>query len=256
MITNVELDHHARWAIARRAHRGVPPLRRAGVRAGDARRPRPRPDRRLPADGALRRRGPGARARRSRCPARHNLCQRPRGAGGDRALRRRRPRRGRRPAGRVSGDAAPAATGRRGRRRGGLRRLRPSPDRDRGGAGRAEGAWPEAADRRLSAPPLLADQGAGGPLRSGPGRSPTRSACSTSTPRARSRSASSPGSAGSTSPEPPPTTRRGRPVWWLRDLESAEWALRDRLRDGDLLVTLGAGDVWKLAEALVPEAGR
>jgi UDP-N-acetylmuramate--alanine ligase len=43
----------------------------------------------------------------------------------------------------------------------------------------------------------------------------------------------------------------GRPVWWLRDLESAERALRDRLRDGDLLVTLGAGDVWKLAEAFV-----
>jgi UDP-N-acetylmuramate--alanine ligase len=43
----------------------------------------------------------------------------------------------------------------------------------------------------------------------------------------------------------------GRPVWWLRDIDLAAEALRGRLRDGDLLVTLGAGDVWKLAGALV-----
>jgi UDP-N-acetylmuramate--alanine ligase len=45
----------------------------------------------------------------------------------------------------------------------------------------------------------------------------------------------------------------GRPVWWLRDLDAAERALRGRLRDGDLLVTLGAGDVWRLAEALIDD---
>lgn len=43
----------------------------------------------------------------------------------------------------------------------------------------------------------------------------------------------------------------GRPVWWLRDAATAERALRGRLRDGDLLVTLGAGDIHELAEALV-----
>ena len=48
----------------------------------------------------------------------------------------------------------------------------------------------------------------------------------------------------------------GRPVWWLRDLESAERVLCGRLREGDLLVTLGAGDVWRLAAALVGEAER
>ncbi len=42
----------------------------------------------------------------------------------------------------------------------------------------------------------------------------------------------------------------GRPVWWLRDAERAEAALAPRLRDGDLLVTLGAGDIFRLAEAL------
>jgi UDP-N-acetylmuramate--alanine ligase len=45
----------------------------------------------------------------------------------------------------------------------------------------------------------------------------------------------------------------GRPVWWLRDAERAERALAPRLGEGDLLVTLGAGDIFKLAEALVEE---
>ena len=47
----------------------------------------------------------------------------------------------------------------------------------------------------------------------------------------------------------------GRPVWWLRDLESAARAIGPRLRDGDLLVTLGAGDVWKLARAVTEREG-
>jgi UDP-N-acetylmuramate--alanine ligase len=48
----------------------------------------------------------------------------------------------------------------------------------------------------------------------------------------------------------------GRPVWWLVDAGRAERALAPRLRDGDLLVTIGAGDVYKLAEALVAEPNR
>ena len=46
----------------------------------------------------------------------------------------------------------------------------------------------------------------------------------------------------------------GRPVWWLVDADRAERALAPRLADGDLLVTIGAGDVFKLAESLVDEA--
>jgi UDP-N-acetylmuramate--alanine ligase len=46
---------------------------------------------------------------------------------------------------------------------------------------------------------------------------------------------------------------RGRPVWWLRDIESAKRALGPRLGDGDLLVTLGAGNVDELARALVED---
>src|ERR687897_1970691 len=47
----------------------------------------------------------------------------------------------------------------------------------------------------------------------------------------------------------------GRPVWWLRDSEHAREALGPRLGEGDVLVTLGAGDISKLADALVKEWG-
>jgi UDP-N-acetylmuramate--alanine ligase len=49
----------------------------------------------------------------------------------------------------------------------------------------------------------------------------------------------------------------GRPVWWLPDAETAERALADLLDRGDepegVLVTIGAGDVYKLGEALVTD---
>jgi UDP-N-acetylmuramate--alanine ligase len=48
----------------------------------------------------------------------------------------------------------------------------------------------------------------------------------------------------------------GRPVWWLPDRERAAAALADRLRPGDLLLTLGAGDIHLLAESLVGAGGR
>lgn len=43
----------------------------------------------------------------------------------------------------------------------------------------------------------------------------------------------------------------GKPVWWLRDLDTAAEVLPARLREGDLVVTIGAGDVFRLAERLV-----
>jgi UDP-N-acetylmuramate--alanine ligase len=43
----------------------------------------------------------------------------------------------------------------------------------------------------------------------------------------------------------------GRPVWWLPSIEDAEKMLAGHLREGDLLVTLGAGDVDRLARSLV-----
>jgi UDP-N-acetylmuramate--alanine ligase len=46
----------------------------------------------------------------------------------------------------------------------------------------------------------------------------------------------------------------GRPVWWFGDAETAVRALAPRLRDGDLLVTIGAGDVYRVADELVDGA--
>ena len=52
----------------------------------------------------------------------------------------------------------------------------------------------------------------------------------------------------------------GKPVWWLPALETAERALGDRLDDnrrlygeGTVLVTIGAGSVFKVGEALVAQ---
>jgi UDP-N-acetylmuramate--alanine ligase len=43
----------------------------------------------------------------------------------------------------------------------------------------------------------------------------------------------------------------GRPVSWLADIDRAEARLAGGLGDGDVLVTLGAGDVFRLADRLV-----
>jgi UDP-N-acetylmuramate--alanine ligase len=52
----------------------------------------------------------------------------------------------------------------------------------------------------------------------------------------------------------------GKPVWWLPELALAQRAFGERLdhnqelyRDGTVLVTIGAGSVFKLGEALVTE---
>lgn len=42
----------------------------------------------------------------------------------------------------------------------------------------------------------------------------------------------------------------GRPVWWAPDLDSAERAARSRIAPGRVLVTLGAGDVTSLSDRL------
>jgi UDP-N-acetylmuramate--alanine ligase len=43
----------------------------------------------------------------------------------------------------------------------------------------------------------------------------------------------------------------GGRVWWLPTAELAAQALRPRLSEGDLLITIGAGDIYRLAELLV-----
>lgn len=43
----------------------------------------------------------------------------------------------------------------------------------------------------------------------------------------------------------------GRRVWWLPTVERARDALGEKLEPGEVLVTIGAGDVFRLADALV-----
>jgi UDP-N-acetylmuramate--alanine ligase len=45
----------------------------------------------------------------------------------------------------------------------------------------------------------------------------------------------------------------GRRVWWLPTAEAARAVLAPRLEPGEILVTIGAGDIFKLGEALVEE---
>ena len=47
----------------------------------------------------------------------------------------------------------------------------------------------------------------------------------------------------------------GRRVLWTPSLEAARSALEPRLSSGDVLVTIGAGDVFRLGETLVEQAG-
>jgi UDP-N-acetylmuramate-alanine ligase len=53
----------------------------------------------------------------------------------------------------------------------------------------------------------------------------------------------------------PPDIARGRRVWWLPTAEDAAAALRPRLGEGDVLITIGAGDIYRLADALVHGGG-
>jgi UDP-N-acetylmuramate--alanine ligase len=46
----------------------------------------------------------------------------------------------------------------------------------------------------------------------------------------------------------------GRPVWWLPELDEARRRLEEELREGDVVLTLGAGDVDRLARELTAGA--
>ncbi len=74
--------------------------------------------------------------------------------------------------------------------------------------------------------------------------------------RARETAADFPGVTGLLVARAAAAAARGRPVAWMPTLDAAEAYLRPRLRRGDLLLTLGAGDVDALARRLVaPPAG-
>src|SRR4051794_9421458 len=67
---------------------------------------------------------------------------------------------------------------------------------------------------------------------------------------ARERAEDFPGVSGLLVAQAAADAAAGRPVWWLPSLDDAERRLRDELREGDVLVTLGAGNVDELARRL------
>ena len=67
---------------------------------------------------------------------------------------------------------------------------------------------------------------------------------------ARERAEDYPGVSGLTVARTAADAAGGRPVWWLPGMDDAEHMLRERLGEGDVLLTLGAGDVDRLAGCL------
>jgi UDP-N-acetylmuramate--alanine ligase len=69
--------------------------------------------------------------------------------------------------------------------------------------------------------------------------------------RARERPEDYPGVSGFLVAQSAADAAAGRPVWWLPRIDDAERQLRGELTEGDLLLTLGAGNVDELARRLV-----
>jgi UDP-N-acetylmuramate--alanine ligase len=68
---------------------------------------------------------------------------------------------------------------------------------------------------------------------------------------ARERAEDFPGVSGRLVAAAAADAAHGRPVWWLPQMDDAERMLSAELREGDVLLTLGAGDVDELARRLV-----
>ena len=68
--------------------------------------------------------------------------------------------------------------------------------------------------------------------------------------RARERPEDFPGVSGFLVAQAAADAAGGRPVWWLPAIDDAEGQLRGELAEGDLLLTLGAGNVDELAQRL------
>jgi UDP-N-acetylmuramate--alanine ligase len=67
---------------------------------------------------------------------------------------------------------------------------------------------------------------------------------------ARERAQDFPGVSGLLVAQAAADAAGGRPVWWMPRLEDAERSLRGELSEGDLLITLGAGNIDELARRL------
>ena len=182
-------------------------------------------------------------------PGEHNRRNAAAGAGGARAGRRP-ARRRRSPRSRVRGGRSPLRARRRGRRGDGVRRLRAQPGEGPGRDRDARGSVRERTRARaLPAASLLAHAriSARGARR---GRSPrpTSSPSRTSTRRASSRST---GVTGKLVVDALCDARPGFAPGWTPRLEDGARFLARRARPGDLVLTVGAGDVDRAARLIL-----
>ena len=254
VVTNAELDHHTTYASRRDVDdtfRAFLALARDAVvppdLAGLARRPAIfDADPQLTADGSrfdfdgvpVVLRVPGAHNARNAAAALTaiRLGRRGRGPGGVGA----RDLRGRGPPLRAPRHDH--------RRRPGRRRLRPPPDRGPGDDRGRSDARAAARRRVLSAAPVLAHPARGAGLRRARSRTPTSPSCSTCIRRARAAE-DFPGVSGLLVAEAAADAGGGKRVAWMRTHANAESFLRSELREGDLLLTMGAGDVDAVGRA-------
>jgi UDP-N-acetylmuramate--alanine ligase len=68
---------------------------------------------------------------------------------------------------------------------------------------------------------------------------------------ARERAEQHPGVSGLMIAEAAADAAAGRPVYWLKDFAAAEPVLTEMLREGDVCMVMGAGDVDQLGRQLV-----
>ena len=132
----------------------------------------------------------------------------------------------------------------------GLRRLLPQPDQGRGRDRGRPDAGAGATGRRLPAAPLFAYAGAGARVRGRARRRRRRSWCSPIY-AAREAAADFPGVDGYLVARAAADAGAGRPVAWMPGFDEARALLDQQLRDGDVCLMMGAGDIDSLARSLV-----
>ena len=251
VVTNVEMDHHSRWGSRRRAAGGVRPIRRraargcAGPRAASSISSMRASttwcgfDEGTPGPAELRLSVPGrhnllnARAALAACSWPGSMPTRPPRALGDfPGVRRRLELKGSRDGARIYDDYAHHPT----EVRAALEALR----------GSSPGGWSQSSSRICTRAPRRWPRSSARRC-----RWPTRSGCSTSIRPARSRSGELAGVSGLQVAAAAADRSGGQAGLVAGRRRAGRGALAPRLGEGDVLVTIGAGDIFELAERLV-----
>ena len=250
IVTNVELDHHARWSS--RAELVAAFASFAASADGVVLGPEPALDPIAPGSATVARfdeTAPGPVGLALKVPGRHNLLN-ARAALAALALAGFDVECGGGGAGRLPGDAAPpGAEGEARRRPRSTTTMRTTRPRCGPRSRRCASSSRSASSRSSSRTSTPARRPS--PRTSAPrSRRPTRSAVLDVYPAREEPVGELAGVSGLMVARAAADRAGGKPVLWLRDRETAAKALPSRIREGDLLVTIGAGDIHLLADEL------